>query len=132
MDLRVFHINRRVNFGPRRLRDGPRSRPFTVEQAMPRFHLHVRTPSEFIEDEEGIEVADYSSAIVEAVRGARCLMTGEVARGTLRLDQSIEIHDAAGQHVTSVPFSEALKVIVSAAQAGETVNAKATRPNATI
>jgi hypothetical protein len=78
---------------------------------MPRFHLHVRTPSEFIEDEEGIVVPDHSRAMVEAVRGARCLMTGEVARGTLCLDQSIEIHDAAGQHVTTVPFTEAVEIV---------------------
>ena len=78
---------------------------------MPRFHLHVRTRTELIEDQEGTEVPDYSSAIVEAVRGARCLMTGEVARGTLCLDQSIEIHDADGKHVTTVPFTEALNVV---------------------
>jgi hypothetical protein len=85
---------------------------------MPRFHFHVRTASEFIEDEEGAELADHSTAIVEAVKGARCLMTGEVAKGTLRLDQSIEIHDAAGRPVTSVPFTEALKVVFSANEAG--------------
>jgi len=78
---------------------------------MPRFHFHVRTASNLIEDEEGAEIADYSTAIVEAVRGARCLMTGEVARGTLDLDQSIEIHDACGKHLTTVPFTEALTVV---------------------
>lgn len=78
---------------------------------MPRFHFHVRTASEFIEDEEGTEISDYNAAVVEAVKGARCLMKGEVGRGTLYLDQSIEIHDAAGQHVTTVPFAEALRVV---------------------
>lgn len=78
---------------------------------MPRFHFHVRTASEFIEDDEGSEFPDYSTAILEAVRGARCLMKGEVSRGTLCLDQSIEIHDGDGQHVTTVPFTDALKII---------------------
>jgi hypothetical protein len=78
---------------------------------MPRFHLHVRTPAEFIEDEEGAEFSDYSTAIVEAVRSARCLMKGDVAGGTLCLDQFIEICDSDGQHVTTVPFTEALRVI---------------------
>jgi hypothetical protein len=78
---------------------------------MPRFHFHIRTASETIVDDEGAEVPDYSAALIEAVRGARCLMKGEVARGTLYLDQSIEIHDAAGRHLTSVPFTEALRVV---------------------
>jgi hypothetical protein len=78
---------------------------------MPQFHLHIRTAGELIEDEEGIEVADCNCAIFEAVKGARCLMRGEVVGGTLCLDQSIEIHDAAGQHVTTVPFIEALRIV---------------------
>ncbi len=78
---------------------------------MPCFHLNLRTPTELIEDEEGAEFPDSSSAIVEAIRGARCLMKGEVGRGTLCLDQSIEIHDGDGQHVRTVPFTEALKVV---------------------
>jgi hypothetical protein len=94
---------------------------------MPRFHLHIRTGREIIEDEEGIEVADYTTAIVEAVRGARCLMTGEVAAGALCLDQSIEIHDAAGQHLTTVPFTEALKLVAAPKKADEIETANGER-----
>lgn len=78
---------------------------------MPRFYLHIRTPTDLIKDEEGSDYADFARAVVEAVRGARCLMTGEVAGGTLCLDQSIEIHDAGGSHVRSVPFSEAVTLV---------------------
>jgi len=78
---------------------------------VPRFHFHIRTESEFIRDEEGTEFPDCSTAVVEAVRGARCLMKGEVGRGTLCLNQSIEIHDGDGQHLRTVPFSEALIVV---------------------
>jgi hypothetical protein len=94
---------------------------------MPIFHLHIRTPSEFIEDEEGVEFSDYGTAVVEAVRGARCLMTGEVARGALCLDQSIEIYDAVGQHLTTVPFSEALKLVADPKQARRMEAAEAIR-----
>ena len=38
-------------------------------------------------------------------------MKGEVGRGTLCLNQSIEIHDGDGQHLRTVPFSEALIVV---------------------
>jgi len=78
---------------------------------MPRFHFHIRTASEFIVDDEGVEIADCGAAVIEAVRGARCLMKGEVGRGTLCLDQSIEIHDAFGEHLRTVPFTEALTVV---------------------
>ena len=78
---------------------------------MPRFYFHVRTAGDQIDDEEGSDFPDDNSAVAEAIRGARCLMRGEVARGTLCLDQSIEIHDADGQHVRSVPFAEALTII---------------------
>ena len=95
---------------------------------MPRFHLHVRTPIDFIEDEEGSEFSDYSAAIVEAVRGARCLMKGEVGGGTLCLDQSIEICNAVGQHVTTVPFTEALKLIPQSEQMRGICTVDNTRP----
>jgi hypothetical protein len=80
---------------------------------MPRFYLHIRTGDGVIEDEEGVDFPDHATAIAEAVRGARCLMTGEVTEGTLCLDQSIEVHDAAGQHLTSVPFTEALTLVTA-------------------
>lgn len=80
---------------------------------MPRFHLHIRTPDGIVEDEEGSEFSDYSKAILEAVRGARCLMTSEVLAGRLCLDQSIEVHDASGQHLTTVPFTEAVAVVTA-------------------
>jgi hypothetical protein len=84
---------------------------------MPVYHLHVRGPKGIVYDKEGIDYADRAAAVVEAIKGARCLMRGEVAQGTLCLDQSIEIHDATGQHVTTVPFNEALSVIQDGASA---------------
>jgi hypothetical protein len=84
---------------------------------MARYHFHVRTLGELVQDEEGVEFADLDAAIVEAVRGARCLMKGEIETGSLRFDQSIEIWDSSGQQVTVVPFSEALNIIGCAERA---------------
>jgi hypothetical protein len=78
---------------------------------MPRFHLHIRTPGGLIEDEEGLEFPDHAAATVEAVSGARSLMSGEVAGGTICFDQSIEIHDAAGRLLSTVPFSDAVRLV---------------------
>jgi hypothetical protein len=94
---------------------------------MPRFHLHIRTPTGLIEDEEGLEFVDHAAAIVEAVRGARSLMIGELVGGTLCLDQSIEIHDAAGRHLTSVPFSDAVRLVAAAEHVREIGIADRTR-----
>ena len=95
---------------------------------MPRFHLHIRTPGGLIEDEEGIEFVDQAAAIVEAVRGARSLMIGEVTAGTLCFDQSIEIHDAAGKHLNSVPFSDAVKLVAAPEPIRQIGGADRTRP----
>jgi hypothetical protein len=78
---------------------------------MPLYHLHIRSPSKFIEDEEGAEFNDVGSAMIEAVRSARCLMKGDVGDGKLDLNQSIEVCDAEGQQVGTVPFAEAIKVV---------------------
>ena len=86
---------------------------------MPRFFLHVRTPYGLIEDEEGVEYPDYDKAMDEAVRGARCLMIGEVAEGSLCLHQAIEIHDAGGRHLKTVPFTEAVRLAAVPEATGE-------------
>ena len=78
---------------------------------MPLYHLNIRGPDGIVEDDEGIEYPDRAAAVAEAVKGARCLMRGEVERGTLCLDQSIEIHDGDGRHLLTVPFTEALKIV---------------------
>jgi hypothetical protein len=83
---------------------------------MPRFHLHIRTAGGFIEDEEGLDFRDQAAAVAEAVHGARSLMSGEVAEGTLCLDQSIEVHDEDGQHLTTVAFSDALTMVAGSDQ----------------
>jgi hypothetical protein len=96
-----------------------------LERRLPRFYLHVRTPGGLIEDHEGVEFLDFTSAIVEAVSGARCLMKGEVAAGTLCLDQSIEIYDASGAHLTTVPFTEAVRLVHTPERDAETGTANA-------
>lgn len=80
---------------------------------MPRFFLHIRSDDNLIEDEEGLEFADLSGAIHEAGRGARSLMSAEVAGGTLQLDQAIEIHDARGRHVETVEFTDVLRIVTN-------------------
>ena len=75
------------------------------------FHLHIRCDGEFFEDREGIERANLDTAIIEAVRSVRSLVAADVLRGELHLDQSIEISDDGGRHLTTVDFAQAIRTI---------------------
>ena len=77
---------------------------------MPLFYLHIRTDGDLIIDEDGSRHASLAAAVLEAVRGARPLMSSEVKAGHLRMDQSIEVFDEEGQHMSTVTFSEALSI----------------------
>jgi hypothetical protein len=77
---------------------------------MPIYHLHIRTGLVLIEDEEGVDLPGLAAAEAEAARGARSIMSAEVLAGELRLDQSIELHDGLGRHVSTVRFADVLHV----------------------
>jgi hypothetical protein len=74
------------------------------------FYFDIRCDGTLIEDEEGTEHVNLAAAVLEAVRGARSLMSAEVETGHLRLDQSIEIFDAHGQLLSVVGFEDALRI----------------------
>ncbi len=77
---------------------------------MPLYYFHIRCDGGLIIDEEGGEHESLAAAALEAVRGARCLMSAEVEAGHLELEQAIEIFDAEGQHLSSVKFEDALRI----------------------
>ena len=45
---------------------------------MPRYYMHVHNGGGFAPDEEGRELADVETAMAEAVKGARSLLSAEV------------------------------------------------------
>jgi hypothetical protein len=77
---------------------------------VPRFYFHVCNGSGFTEDEEGTEHPDLAAARVNAIRGLRDIMAGELQGGDLSLGSFVEIEDENHQLVTTVLFDEALKV----------------------
>ena len=77
---------------------------------MPRFFLHVCNGMGFVEDEEGVEVADLEGARLVAVNGLRDLMAGELKEGQLNAASFIEIVDAHGDLQTIVSFQDAVTV----------------------
>ena len=79
---------------------------------MPRYFLNIRNNISFTRDEEGCELADADAARDVAVKGARSLMSTEVAeQGKLDLRARIEVMDEAGKIVLIVPFREALNIV---------------------
>jgi hypothetical protein len=90
--------------------DGNVSPLAAVGRAMARFHFHLRTGADLDRNDLGIEYASLRIAWEEAVLAARSMTADAALAGELPLSQRFEIADAGGQHLLSVPFSEALRL----------------------
>ena len=77
---------------------------------MPLFYLHIRDAEELVEDTEGIDLPDLDAARSEAVRGARDIIASAVRAGGLLDGQRIEITDAEGRLLASVPFKDVIRI----------------------
>ena len=77
---------------------------------MPRFFLHVCNGTGFLEEEEGVELADEAAARKAAIAGARDLMASEIRDGVLNLASFIEVEDEAHEHLFTLTFAEAVRV----------------------
>jgi hypothetical protein len=72
---------------------------------MPRFFLHLRDGDTLLPDDgEGQEFATLSAVRDEAIDSARQLLSAAVLNGTAAsLDQQIEVADACGKTILTVP-----------------------------
>lgn len=77
---------------------------------MPLFFCHQRAGNDIIVDNEGSERASFEAAYLAAVAGARDVMCSQVQDGRLSLDESIELHDAAGTHLATIRFADVLEI----------------------
>ena len=77
---------------------------------MPRYHFNIRNGYGFTLDEEGLELSSETDARLQAIRGARSLISAEVLEGTLDLDGQIEVTDERNDSVMTVRFREAVRV----------------------
>ena len=83
---------------------------------MPRYFLHVCNGMGFVEDPEGTELPDLTTARQKAIDGLRDLMAGEMKAGQLNQASFVEIVDEAGGLLTIVSFSDAVDVTSSECQ----------------
>ena len=77
---------------------------------MPRYFLHVCNGMGFLEDPEGVELADLEAARRKAIEGLRDLMAGEMKAGQLNQASFVEIADEAGALLCLVSFEDAVTV----------------------
>jgi hypothetical protein len=78
---------------------------------MRRFYFHLIERGEFIEDLEGLVLADEPAAIDEAKRNVRGIVAHEIRdSGTLSLDRTIEVVAEDGSFLYRLAFDAALSI----------------------
>jgi hypothetical protein len=77
---------------------------------MPLFYLHVCNGIGFVEDEDGSDYLDANAAREAASAGLRDIMASELRDGSINLSSFIEIEDENHTLVTTVAFTDAVKV----------------------
>jgi hypothetical protein len=70
---------------------------------MPRYFFHILSGGETVEDEEGMDLPDMAAARQEAVASARDLALSADKDGFGKETRSVQIIDAAGAVLGSVP-----------------------------
>ena len=77
---------------------------------MVRFYFHFRNGDEFVEDEEGLFLADAASARACAITMLRDVLAGDVLAGKLDSAATIEIQNGDHDAVGAVALVDALVI----------------------
>jgi hypothetical protein len=80
---------------------------------MPLFYLHLDLPDPlgYVEDPEGFEAPDMEAARAKAVSGVRAIIAEDLREGMLDLRGAIEVADAQGQVLLTLPFDQAIEIL---------------------
>ena len=76
---------------------------------MPRYFFHVYDDI-IAQDEEGLELPDLAAARLNALIGARDLITEQVRHGYIVLSHWIDVVDEQGEKVLAVTFRDAVDI----------------------
>lgn len=76
---------------------------------MPRYFFNVYDDV-IAEDEEGVELPNLAAANLQALRGARDLISEQVKHGYMVLSHWIEVIDEHGEKVLTVTFRDAVDI----------------------
>ena len=75
---------------------------------MPLYYFHLRGGPVDILAEEGLEYPDEAAARRAALAGVRGMIAADVADGILDLGSRMDVTDADGRLLFSIPFSSAV------------------------
>jgi hypothetical protein len=79
-------------------------------EAMALYFFHLRNSSGYLLDEEGQEFPDLETVRAEAVRTVRSILSEELKAGQIDLRGRLEVTDAEGALLLTLPFSETVEV----------------------
>jgi hypothetical protein len=79
---------------------------------VPRFFFHLHDRFGAAPDPDARELADIQVARAQAVKGARSIISEDVRHGRVDLTGRIDVYDDAGKLVLSVPFTEAVELVL--------------------
>src|SRR5215212_3770794 len=96
-----------MKLAPRRLRDA--SAPAAERSKMAVFYFHLCDGTDVLLDPEGRELAS-EMIPTAALAEARAIIAADARDGHIRLDQNIQVRDAAGDTVHSIDFEDAVRV----------------------
>ena len=81
----------------------------TEHLPMPLYYLHIKDGAELLLDPEGSNLPNLEAARIEAIEGARQLISQAILTGSpLRMQRAFQIDDADGHTLLSVPFTDAI------------------------
>ncbi|CCM75127.1 DUF6894 family protein [Rhizobium mesoamericanum] len=77
---------------------------------MTRYFFHVRDGDDLVEDTEGVELWDSTSAREEAIRAAREMLAEKLLSGERVDGELFEVTDESGRVVETIPFKSVMKI----------------------
>jgi len=77
---------------------------------MAQYFLHIHNAHGDAEDDEGLQASSLAVARETAIKGIRDLLSAEAVNGGINFAGRIDIADAGGAVLISVPFKEAVSV----------------------
>jgi Domain of unknown function (DUF6894) len=76
---------------------------------MPRYFFRIVSDNDTAPDPDGVEMVDLKAARAEAIAGIREIAADRIRFGNqVKLDDRLEITDADGQLVLSLPFRDCI------------------------
>lgn len=80
----------------------------SYHRTMARFYFNYRNGAEFLEDPDGLDLADIATARATGIASLRDILAEDVLAGLLHRSSAIEIEDADRQPVYIVALADAL------------------------